>query len=363
MRVASSANTTTSSTVVGRELRWTSRVARRGAPDPAGSPPVSTVLVTGAAGFVGGHLLRALADAPGDRQVVAWWRPSASHATAWPSLDPYPPSVQWTAVDVLDRSAVVGAVADASPDEVYHCAGAADVRGSWTDTATPLAVNVRGTQHLLDAVATVVQDARVLIPGSALIYQPSSQPVAEEHPIGPVSPYAVSKLAQEMLGRQCVETGTRVLVSRSFTHLGPGQSADYAASSFARQIARIEAGLEPPVIQVGSLEAERDLTDVRDTVQAYLALMARGEPGRPYNVCSGRTHTIREVLDGLLHHARVEVTVRTDPARLRPRDNDRLWGSAKRITTEIGWRPAISLDTTLHDLLTYWRTSTSARPS
>jgi len=324
---------------------------------------VATVLVTGAAGFVGTHLLRALTANDPTGTLVAWRRPLQDQGADGPRPRDTPSSsssgdagaIDWRDVDMLDRSHVTRAIARLAPEQIYHCAGAANVRGSWTKTTVPLETNIRGTQYLLEAIAESGRSSRILIPGSALVYKPSTQAIAEDAPIGPVSPYGISKLAQEMLGRRCADEGLAVVVTRSFTHLGPGQSVSYAASSFAHQVASIEAGLRPPVIDVGSLDARRDLTDVRDTVQAYIALMSSGQPGRPYNVCSGESHRIGDLLEGLIRHANVDVAVRTDPTRLRPRDNDVLLGDRSRVTSEIGWRPRIPLETTLSDLLNYWR--------
>ena len=315
------------------------------------------VLVTGAAGFVGGNLLNALGSDEPDATIVAWRRPPAGRrkAAAAGGHAAHNSSVQWQAVDLLDRETVDRAIASLRPSSVYHCGGVADVGGSWHNTLRTLEINVRGTHHLLDAIRNARLDTRILIPGSALVYRPSTRAISEEGPIGPVSPYGVSKLAQEMLGQQFANEGHAVLLTRSFTHFGPGQDVSYAASSFANQVARIEAGEIEPVIRVGFLDARRDLTDVRDTVDAYRALMARGAPGRPYNICSGRAHQIRDVLDGLLRQSRVSVDVVVDPARLRPSDNPLLVGDPGLIRREIGWQPRISLDQTLGDLLDYWR--------
>ena len=323
---------------------------------------MDTVLVTGAAGFVGSHLLRSLSAHP-SRAIVAWRRPGTSRDT--PSLSDASPnggSVLWEDVDILDRARVTRSIAEVAPTEIYHCAGAANVRGSWTSGAAAFEVNVRGTQFLLEAVAGARLSTRVLIPGSALVYRPSTRALAEGDPLGPVSPYGISKLAQELLGQQCANEGMTVIVTRSFTHLGPGQTVSYAASSFAHQLAQIEAGLSPPVINVGSLDARRDLTDVRDTVAAYVALMTHGTSGRPYNVCTGTSHRIGDVLDELVRHANVDVTVHTDPTRVRPRDNDLLLGDPTRIMSEIGWQPQLPLETTLNDLLGYWRRMVPSKP-
>ena len=172
---------------------------------------------------------------------------------------------------------------------VYHCAGAAHVGQSFSNIADTLAANVLGTHHLLDALRLAGVSARVLITGSSLVYRQSDRALREDDPIGPATPYAVSKLAQEMLGQRGIrKIGQHVLLTRSFNHTGPRQDPSYAAPGFARQIALIEKGRTPPEIVVGNLEATRDLHDVRDTVRAYTTIVERGEPGRVYNVCSGQ---------------------------------------------------------------------------
>ena len=264
-------------------------------------------------------------------------------------------AVRWQDIDLLDRTRVAQAIAELCPTEIYHCAGIANVRTSWDNTTLPLEGNVRETQFLLQAVGGAGLASRVLIPGSALVYKPSTRAIGEDHPIGPVSPYGLSKLAQEMLGQRFADEGLNVLLARSFTHLGPGQDPTYAASSFAHQIARIEASRTEPVIHVGSLDARRDLTDVRDTVVAYQGLMARGVPRRAYNVCSGQAYRIGDVLDELLRQARVTVRVQVDSSRLRPQDNALLIGDPSRIHREVGWLHRIPLRDTLCDLLNYWR--------
>ena len=323
---------------------------------------LNPVLVTGAAGFVGGHLLRALTTDESAPAVVAWRRPSQLRAGASPSPPCGPDNltgVRWRDVDLLDPARVAESIREIRPTRIYHCAGVASVHGSWNQTLATLEGNVRGTDNLLRAVAATGRPSRVLVPGSALVYRPSDRAIRETDPIGPVSPYGLSKLAQEMLAQRYGEDGVAVLLTRSFTHIGPGQAAAYAASSFAKQIAEIEARRSAPVIKVGALDARRDLTDVRDTVQAYMALMERGRPGRPYNVCSGLAHRIGEVLDGLIALARVTVHVDIDASRLRPSDSPLLLGDPTRLASEIGWEPRIPLTQTLKDLLDFWRGTSS----
>jgi GDP-4-dehydro-6-deoxy-D-mannose reductase len=306
-------------------------------------------LVTGAAGFAGGHLLDLLAASQDQAEIVAWHRPGGA-----PPRDI--PGVMWQPVDLLDNAAVQRAVTEIRPAAVYHCAGSTHVGKSWNNTEATLAVNVRGTHHLISALREVAHDARVLIPSSALVYAPTEERLGEEHPLRPANPYGLSKLAQELVGSGNVG-GPRAYIARPFNHSGPRQDPWFVASGFARRIADIEAGRWPPEIQVGNLEAERDLTDVRDTVRAYALILDRGAAGRPYNVCTGHAVPIRHLLDLLLARARVPIRIVVDPARYRPNDQRLVVGDPSRIREELGWTPVIPLEQTLDDLLEHWRTS------
>jgi GDP-4-dehydro-6-deoxy-D-mannose reductase len=292
------------------------------------------VLVTGASGFAGSHLV----DHLGNQDVVAWSRRD---------------------VDLLDRDRVRDAIRELQPSAVYHCAGAAQVASSWTDTAATLSSNVLTTHYLLDALRRVGRRCRVLLLGSATVYRPGETPRTEDDPVEPASPYAVSKFAQEQLGLRALrDDGLDVILTRPFNHTGPRQATGFFAPDMARQIVAIERGADP-IVKVGNLEAQRDLTDVRDIVRAYALLMERGAPGTIYNIASGVAVPMRVVLEGLVSRARIPVRIDVDPDRLRPHDIPVLVGDATRLRQATGWAPAISFDRMLDDLLNYWRTAPS----
>jgi GDP-4-dehydro-6-deoxy-D-mannose reductase len=312
---------------------------------------VATTLVTGGSGFAGSHLIDRLA---GRGRVIAWRRSTTA---------PADPRVDWAAVDLLDARSVGDAVAHAAPDVIYHLAGAPQVDSSWQNVVPHLALNALGTHHLLSAVRRLARPCRVLVVSSAQIYQPGDDPIAETAPLVPPSPYGLSKLAQDQLARHAAsDEALDVVLARPFNHAGPRQEPAFALPGFARQIARIEAGLQEPVIRVGNLEARRDLTDVRDVVDAYLRIVESAPAGRPYNVCSGRAWRIGDLLDELLLLAKTPVTVESDAARLRPNDVPVIQGNAGRLRAELAWTPQIPIEQTISDTLDDWRRRIAAAP-
>ena len=305
------------------------------------------VLVTGAAGFVGGHLIERLSTLGGS--IVGWHRPGGD-ARALRS------EVQWMAVEMLDANAVRQALAHANPEQVYHLAGWAHPGQSWQHTLDTYQNNVLATHHLLTAVAQHTPRARVLVACSGTIYAPQAHLLTESDTIAPASPYATSKLAQEMLAAQSYRLdGVQTLIARAFNHTGPGQDASYVAPAIARQIARIERGLQEPLLRLGNLEPKRDISDVRDVAAAYVGMMQSGTPGTPYNVCSGRELSIRNLVDAFVERSEMPVTVVQDQSLFRPNDPPMLVGSHARLTSDTGWSPAIPLSQTVDDLLAFWR--------
>ncbi|HKQ59182.1 MAG TPA: GDP-mannose 4,6-dehydratase, partial [Candidatus Eisenbacteria bacterium] len=301
------------------------------------------VLITGVTGFVGTHLVRALA-ARGDQ----------AHGFGLGSPASDLPLASWQSGDILDPAAIDAALGSARPDAVVHLAGQSSAAVSFEKPVETYRANAVGTWTVLDAVRRHAPEARVLVVGSGEVYGPQTpgDRVAEDAPFRPVSPYALSKAAADALADAFARChGLTVVRTRSFGHTGPGQSPTFAVPSFARQIAAIEAGRGEPVLRVGNLEVTRDLTDVRDVVDAYLALLDRGQPGRAYNVCRGEGVRLDDVVRRMVERARVNVRIEVDPARVRPSDLPWLVGDPGAIARDTGWRAETPLDRTLDEVL------------
>jgi len=309
-----------------------------------------TILVTGATGFAGAHLLDRLADrAP----LVAWHRPTGRPPDPNRHID-------WQPVDITDADDVARGIEESAPTQIFHVAGAPLVSSSFATVVPHLQTNVMGTHNILEAVRRSGRACRVLVVSSSQIYQVSDDPLDEDAPLVPATPYGLSKLAQEQLAsRAWLDDGMDVVIARPFNHAGPRQSADFVVSSFARQVARIEAGLAKPEVHVGNLDARRDMTDVRDIAEAYVMLMDAAPAGRPFNICSGRAWKVGDLLAELLHAARVPIKVTLDPDRLRPSDVPVIQGDAARIRAELGWAPRIRVEQMLSDTLEWWRAETN----
>jgi len=308
-------------------------------------------LVTGAAGFVGRHLTAHLLSQ--GHELGGLVHPAeGGPGSLGPRVEVFP-------LDILDDAALGAAVRDFAPDVVFHLAAFSNPEGSWKEARRTLETNIIGAHNLLSAARETGRKPRVLLVGSSQQYgdvPPEAQPIAEEREQQPLTPYAVSKTSQELLGRRSFwSEELPVYITRSFNHTGPGQADGYVSSSFARQVAEVERGTREPVIRVGNLGARRDFTDVRDVAAAYCAIVERGQPGRPYNVCRGEAVSIRDVLDELVRQSRVPVQVEVDPERYHALDASLMVGDPTRLKTETGWSPRYSLRETLRDLLDDWR--------
>jgi GDP-4-dehydro-6-deoxy-D-mannose reductase len=312
------------------------------------------VLITGVTGFVGTHLADYLLST--QPEVEVWglrrWRspePVATSSRAVRTID----------ADLLDAASLLRALSAAHPEVVIHLAASSSVADSWGTPAEVMQVNTLGTLHLLEAARQLGLDAPIVLACSAEAYgrvEGRELPIREEQPFRPVSPYAVSKAAVDLLGYQYFRAfGLRTVRMRFFNLCGPGQSSRFVVSSLARQIAEIEAGVRPSRLRVGNLEARRDFVDVRDAAAAYWLAAGKGEAGEAYNVASGRSRSIRDVLDGLLSLADAPIEVEVDPLRLRPAELDALEGDADRFRRTTGWEPKVPFERTLADSLAFWR--------
>jgi GDP-4-dehydro-6-deoxy-D-mannose reductase len=290
------------------------------------------ILVTGAQGFVGGHVLAQL----GGRGLP---------------VD----------VDVTDAKAVAHAVAATAPAAIVHLAALSSVGDSWDDAGETWRVNTVGTVNVLEAVRLEKPETRVLVASTGEVYGRAEQvPTPEDAPLAPISPYAASKAAAELACEQARRAGIDVVVARAFQHEGPGRDERFATGSWTAQIARAEES-GGGTVRVGELTARRDIIDVRDVCRAYILLLDPSVPAGTYNIATGRTVEMREVLDTLVALAAVPLEIEPDPERMRVSDLPTVCGDASRLRAATGWAPTIPLEQTLADTLEAARQETTER--
>ena len=314
-------------------------------------------LITGISGFVGSHLAEYLLEATDWEIAGTVFGPYGSIADLSSELELYP--AELSRVDV-----VTFILEQARPDAIIHLAAQPLVSASRRDPWGTLETNIRMQLSILEGVLRVKPDCRVLVVGSSEEYgqvSPEELPVDEDTPFRPMNPYALSKVAQDLMGLQYhLVHKLQVVRVRPFNHIGPGQRLGFVAADFASQIAAVELGLQEPLMTVGNLDARRDFSDVRDVVRAYAALVQQGVPGQVYNVGAGESHSIQEILDTLLSMSRVPIEVRQDPERMRPSETSDIVCDPTRIRELCGWRTTIPLAQSLRDVLDYWRKEKAA---
>jgi GDP-4-dehydro-6-deoxy-D-mannose reductase len=315
------------------------------------------LLITGITGFVGSHMAEH-ALAQGAEVFGSFrWRSKTDN------IDHLRSKVTLVESDLRDLSSVRALLEAANPTHVIHLAAQSFVHASWKTPAETLTTNILAQVNLLEGLRGLKMSPRFLVVGSSEEYghvEDDELPIKETNPLRPLSPYAVSKVGQDLMGYQYWKSyGMLIIRSRAFNHEGPRRGDVFVTSNFARQVAEIEAGLRDPVILVGDLTPRRDYSDVRDIVRGYWTLLERGEPGEVYNLCSGRSWSIQQVLDFLLEQSRVrDIKVQTDPSRLRPSDVMVLEGDPSKVEKATGWKVEIPFERTLKDLLAYWRQRT-----
>jgi GDP-4-dehydro-6-deoxy-D-mannose reductase len=317
-----------------------------------GEPLVA--LITGASGFAGRHVIDDL------ERHTAWslvgLARSASTAGRRSAI---------LSCDLTDSELVRRVIHRHRPDIVIHLAAQSYVPQSLADPAATLTNNISSQLNVLEAIRSAGLQSTILVVGSADEYglaRPDEMPLTERQPFRPTNPYAVSKIAQDMLGLQyALSHGMNVIRVRPFNHFGPGQSDRFVLSSFARQVAQAERGLTEPVVLTGNLDVRRDFLDVRDVVRAYRLAILHGESGEVYNIARGSANRIGDLLESLIAMASVPVDIRRDPARMRPADTPLMVGDASKLRSATGWEPTVPIDVTLRDTLSYWRQSLPPR--
>lgn len=312
-------------------------------------------LITGLTGFAGSHLAEYLLTLDNvEVHGIRRWRSPLENIEG--ILD----KVTLHDTELRDTHAVRQLVREVRPTRIYHLAAQSFVPTSWHSPGDTLMNNISAELNIFEAaLKEELEDVRIQCAGSSEEYglvHPEETPIKETNPLRPLSPYAVSKVTQDYLAYQYHQSyGLFTIRTRGFNHTGPRRGDVFVTSNFAKQVAEIEAGKREPVMMVGNLDAKRDFTDVRDTVKAYYVSLEKCIPGEVYNICSGKTWSIREMLDLLLDMASIKVEVRQDPARMRPSDVELLLGDNSRLREATGWEPTIPFEQTMRDLLDYWR--------
>ena len=310
-------------------------------------------LITGIAGFAASHLADTLLE-----EGIEVFGIEIKGARL-DNLEHIKCRIKVFSCDVSDVSCLKRVLRKVKPSIIFHLAAQSVPHESWFNPANSLKVNIIGTANILEAVKELRLNARIHISSSAECYgfvHSSEVPITESQLFRPLSPYGVGKAGQDLLGYQYFKSyGMQIVRTRAFNHFGPRMSQKFAPSSFARQIALIEKDKQEPVIYVGDLKPIRDFTDVRDIASAYWLSLKKGESGEVYNVCSGKGNKISNILETLLRFSDKMIDIKVDKKRFRPSDVKILVGDNSKFSKATGWKPKVSFDESLRDLLDYWR--------
>ncbi|MEM3335908.1 MAG: GDP-mannose 4,6-dehydratase [Candidatus Aenigmatarchaeota archaeon] len=314
---------------------------------------MTRVLITGITGFVGSYLAEFLLKEGMEVYGIVRFR------SRMENIEHIKEKLKLLQADLRDSHSLELALKESEPEYVFHLAAQSFVPMSWRAPAETLETNIIGTSHLLEAIRKSNYNPVIQIAGSSeeygLVY-PDELPIKETNPLRPLSPYGVSKVAEDLLGWQYFKSyGMKIVRTRAFNHTGPRRGEQFVTSNFAKQIAMIEKGKQEPIIYVGNLNTKRDFSDVRDITKAYWLAATKCDYGEVYNICSEKARTIQSILDLLLSMTNKKIEVKIDPTRLRPSDVDTLQGDCSKFKEKTGWKPEIPFEKTMKDLLDYWR--------
>ncbi len=313
------------------------------------------VLITGITGFAGSHLADYILENHQDVEVfgIVRWR------SRMDNILHIQDRIKSVEADLKDMGSLKKCLADINPDRIFHLAAQSFVPASWTAPAETFAINSIGQINLFEALLSLKLTPRIQIAGSSEEYGqvfPDEVPMKETNPLRPLSPYAVSKVAQDLLGWQYFKSyGMNIIRTRGFNHTGPRRGDVFICSNFAKQIAKIEKGKREPLLHVGNLEARRDFTDVRDVVRAYWMSLEKCEAGDVYNIGTGKFYSMSKVVEMLVSMSEIKIETQVDPTRLRPSDVPILLSDSSKFRKATGWEPKIPFQQSLEDLLNYWR--------
>jgi GDP-4-dehydro-6-deoxy-D-mannose reductase len=316
---------------------------------------LSRVLITGITGMAGSHLADYILSNHSDMEVYGARRWRSPHNNVSHIED----QINLIECDLTDPSGCIELLKVVKPSYIFHLAAQSFVPDSWKNPQATLSDNLMMQLNLFEAIRHLELDPVVQVALSSeehgRVY-PHELPISEKNPFRPLSPYAVSKVAQDMLAYQYFDSHKlRVIRTRAFNHEGPRRGEVFVTSNFAKQVAEIEAGLAPPVLKVGNLATKRDWTDVRDVVRAYWLSVHHCTPGEDYVIASGTAHSIREMVDFLLSQSKVKIQIEIDPARVRSGDVEVIEGDPRKFKAATGWAPELTFEDMILDMLNYWR--------